>query len=243
MPQVKVTFFGICTHSVPQPGHWRVTLVNASQPVIDNHPVLKGFGIMQHLPAVRLLKSDFAGFMVDINLFQFGPKEVVVSLAGARLELNSALGTLVDQTACMPRLGTWLTGVKPGPAVTGSDATLTACHFDFQAGTVAGTRFNHACMAKVTVATSGPPQLRITPFGSATTTVLFLNDGASIGVSNAPDPNDKDRNNPHHFLLHYLSADGFPAGTVTVAEGTCPLAALIFLPAPAETPACSNAKY
>jgi len=253
MQRAWVNFFGVCTHfpQVPDPSNWRVVLPNASKEVIDAHPPLKKKNICPHAAHLQLLKEQVVSIEGDAPF----DADYMLDLKGVTLQItNSTMAAPVkDYTGCSPRLSQWLSGVGPGPAVTAADPKSAACYFDFSGGHLRGTKVDKACVLLLTTTTLGNPQLRITPFlGGKSTLVTLRNPKVEgglrlpvcINVMNHPTVASQD---PNHFLLHYLAADGFPPGDVDPAVIGCetnPSIASGFLElVNAESAGCSNATH
>jgi hypothetical protein len=138
--------------------------------------------------------------------------------------------------------------------VTDADPASAACYFDLSAGHLRGTLVHEACVLLFTTATLGNPQLLITPFRGGSSTLVTLRNpkvdpgsglGLPVRINVMNHPVDTKDSNLNHFLLHYLTMNGFPAVAVTPAVSGCEVnpSSPWELRQMAESAGCSNATY
>lgn len=226
---IDVSFIGICTHLWEQPNiqpnpAWgtRIVIPNASNEATYG-PINTNFNLNPPIEA------HVATLAIPVQYLSFteGPKvflpwlgnEGLVAftfLDGVTVTVGNPNSTELGKDArCMPGLGSFVSGIEPGPAATSNDAAQAAGYFDFQTGCVLGTSYgvdrNFAAGILYSTGTSSAAQLVITPFDSSLepTTVHLTEGNVTAYILNIPLLGDKDNDND--FLLHYLVASEFPS--------------------------------
>lgn len=224
MPDITVTFWGICTiiHADEEVERPRIVLVAAGENVIKQHPRLQG--IQPHVARLHIPTSDIAAI---------GPLVVAYSAAGdwMRLDLDSvnvaisnATGNLEMEASCLPHLQA-LIGDKidlpRGSTVAGGAAI--ACIFELSHGLLRGVKKKKggAGLSVLTAQSDGDPVLSITPFGTTSPSTITLKPGARILITNLPEHEAGD--NADDFLLHYLTLSMFPARAGIPSRVPCPI--------------------
>ncbi len=219
---ITIQFQGICTHfrkssdgiRLPPGVEHRVVLVNAY-----GENVINGKGIPPHLGSATM------------------PTYPSIPLAGCTLAIENAVDVVCaddpsfllipDLTAMMKTHK----GVDLGPPsaalVTGMNAGLASCYFDFSGGTFkACTSSMGAVVTSVTVATTGNPQLRQTPFPGTfgASSSWEFESGSVIQVIHAAaeESGETAQELAPHFLLHYLTAAKMPGDPHIPELNLCP---------------------
>jgi hypothetical protein len=242
-----INFQGICTHIwedqpnaafSPVWGH-RIVLVNASSEVISQHPVLKN--INPHVARMQLfqdqvdsiegpLKSQFQTVDGVVQFFFHGQTVTVPN--------TSPEATLVKNARCLPQLNVdkSLTDLAPGLAVTEALQSSALAYFNFELGTLEGTRGlgietqPGPAILMYRTNTDGLPVIRIEQFPGAGTIAFRPTDitlhrtgdrPPLVTILNTPLP--PDTGSEFDFTLHYLAANGMPTSPVPVGPVGCPL--------------------
>jgi hypothetical protein len=230
--EVKVQFFGICTHMEPQPhatvpAHWghRVVLVNASDPKSNPDPRIQALNA--HVARLQIKSADILGgapatpwFPIVFNdgeTIEWGLHGVVLGIGGAlRLEAGSRMGD------CIPHLRDCCIKLpSAGPATHEEDRGKTACFFDFPVAEFAGKLHGQGASMGVLTLHAAHPTVEVRDFGLNGASLAFpIRAGAEVSVSNIPLDSHADKE--EDFLLHFLAAEQMPVGPTIPPKGfTC----------------------
>jgi hypothetical protein len=212
MAEINVTFWGICTYIRDRR---RFVLVNAGAEIIDNNPGLQGRGIDPHYARLHIHAEDIVSIgALPVNeapggMLRFDLDQVTLAIANPELPAE----VLADANMCAPHLSHYANEeIGPPNAATVTGGPSMAAFFDVVQGELRSFRKgtpDGACVNVLTSQTVGDPVLTITPFGTTSTSAITLRSGASILITNLPDPGtgaDRDVD----FLLHFLTADVIP---------------------------------
>jgi len=224
MPAITVTFWGICTYIIDR---HRFVLVNASSEVISSTPHLADKGIDPHFARLHIRIED---------IVSIGPLPIVSTIADGFLRIrldqvslsiaNPAVPQVLDvQNGCAPHLRDYKGTGELGPAAlaTPEGGAAIACLFDVAQGVLQGLKrppgndsdsgdpaHHGEAVSVLTTETEGDPQLIITPFNGGLSMTITVRSGASVLVSNLPDPDAGGADLPVDFLLNFLVADVVP---------------------------------
>ncbi|MGA8809962.1 MAG: hypothetical protein WB973_18980, partial [Thermoanaerobaculia bacterium] len=194
-------------------------LVDASsRERIDAHEKLKDKGIdphfarlhFHHQDVMRIGSLPVAPPNDTTGMLVFALDQVVLTIT------NPAPPLHVDATAaeCAPHLKDYIVGgIIPPNAEALHGGPAMAAFFDIPQGELHGYRRNDengACMIVLTAQTAGDPILAITPFGATESTSITLRSGASVLVTNLPDPDAGGSDRDEDFLLYFLLTETIP---------------------------------
>jgi hypothetical protein len=242
MPDITVTFWGICTYIRDR---HRFVLVNAaSREIIEDNPKLAGRGIDPHFARLHIHPEDVIRIgalpiatIPGDGMLEMKLEQVLLTIA------NPALPTeVLAVNECVPHLSHYsnLELGPPNPSTVHGDATMAA-FFDVPSGDLRGYRRHTndsdrrgyrkdvqdgSCVNVLTTETLGDPVLTITPFGGTFSTAITLRSGASVLITNLPNP-EKGADRDEDFILHFLTADTIPTDATFPRAGdafsTCPV--------------------
>lgn len=228
MSEIKVQFFGICTHmeparniigSVPPADSGRrVVLVNASsQERIDSFPELKRHQIKPHVALLQIAKGDLVGGPPAKPWFPIvdQPGESVIwELKGVSMTIRNSMPAIADERGlCVPHLSNFVPGRLPaaGPPTYDGVPEQAACYFDFPHSAYYGrTIQGGAVVGVLNVHVSGEPVIDVASFTGERTVSIPVRPGAQISLSNIPLDAEADKD--ADFLLHFMLSETFPEG-------------------------------
>lgn len=211
-----IEFLGICTYV---PALSRYVLVNATNPnpINERYQLTGRDSIVPHVALLTIAKDQIVNIEGNAP-FQDLPGQDVVQLIldGYTLTIANAAPSIVGEDAnCLPHLSALVPGIGPGPAVNDGNPALASCYFDFDSGIIRGFQTpSQAGFTRFFTQTSGDPELRITPFGGGSSTLVTLRnlaEGRPITITNLPTGQDEGKDNDNDFLLQFLAADQFPS--------------------------------
>lgn len=262
---VIAQFFGVCTHiglvefvelAEEGFGDHRVVLVNASdQARIDSIPKLRQHHVNAHVARLQLKAADMLELPPPaapwFPITYWDTVTVQWALNGVHLSIGNAVSNPTEiPMQCIPHLSHF---AKPlpalGPATTGDDPVLTACHFDFPTSEFTGRRIGlGAAVGVLTVATienEVPTSIIVRQFGTQETITIPIREGTEISVSN--NPLDGTVEKDADFLLHFLATVEVPENATFPTRPPCPEPLHTYNPplgGPDVTgPGCSNSTY
>lgn len=208
MAGITVTFWGICTYITAQK---RFVLVNASADVIAKNPKLSG--IDPHFAQLHIRLEDIINvgpLPVDnapgTGELRFALNQVALSIANP-----APPQTLVEETGCALHLQTF--GTIGADLFQGNSVLAASFDVNVAQGTLATYRKgtpDGACVNILSAETDGNPVISIAPFDHSTPSSITLRDGASVLITNLPDPNAGGADHDNDFLLHFLIIDAIP---------------------------------
>jgi hypothetical protein len=252
-PSITIHSYGICTHAVTEDGRRRTILTNASeQSRIDDYPELRENGVQPHVARLTIARESFIGPVPAPAWFQpieTGAERIEWKLDGVRIAIVNPASQAPNAAAsdCIPHLRNIVTNPPPPPLLRDVDEKNTACHFDYPMVQLVGENLKGgAIFVTATVATSGPPTLRVTPFDNSEAVDLELIAGAEIALSNLPQ--SMGTGSDADFLLHFLTTTALPAqAVIRTSEPPCS-APVVPVLRPKHLgdmtgPGCSNTNY
>ena len=172
MPDITVTFWGICTiiHGQQEVETPRMVLVAARGDVIRKHRKLSG--VKPHFARIHIPTSDIAAIGSLPVAYNTAGDWMRFDLDYVKVAIANATGNLEMEVSCLPHLQNFI-GVDPldpptpatiegGPAI--------ACIFELQRGQLRAVRKTKggAGLSVLTAQCAADPVLSITPFGNTT---------------------------------------------------------------------------
>jgi hypothetical protein len=227
MGHVTIYFVGVCVHlrdKVVEGVDHRVVLINASR-----EEKIHQYAIDPHLAKLRIGTVG------------------TPAPDGALLTIPNAVLNAVEYDStfdCIPRLADYADTLPPlsDAMVRGKDKTLAAAYFDAAGKFYAEATSGGAAIARLEVATDGPPVLQITPFESAAfpEQTVTLPNVCSIDIVNIGGPESTEHD--YDFLLNFKIFERIPDKAWWPTEKrACPR--FLRLDYGTIGPGCSNSNY